>query len=265
MGAGAKPGPTQVSVGEAMTSRISPFLVDHANSPRNNGPLIDYDGRALITGPCGDTMEFWVKLVDERITKVSFVTDGCGTAHACGSMATVLAEGKSLEEISALSPEDILQALGGLPEASQHCALLAATTLKAACEARTEPVDAGGTAAQKAAHPYRIAIPVSAGRLSAHFGHCECFALMDVDRESAQVVGRTDVPAPPHEPGLLPPWLAERGALMVVCGGMGQRAQTLFEQQGIQVVVGAPAETPEHVVQALLAGSLQLGENYCDH
>lgn len=248
-----------------MALRISPILVDHANSPRNHGPLTDYDGHAVITGPCGDTMEFWVKLLDDKVANVSFVTDGCGTSHACGSMATVLAEGKSLQEICAFSPEHILEALGGLPEANQHCALLAANTLKAACEARTATIAAGATAAEKVAPPHRIAIPISGGRLSAHFGHCECFALVDIDQNSGQVMGRTDVPAPPHEPGLLPGWLAEQGAMTVVCGGMGQRAQMLFEERGIQVVVGAPAEDPEHVVQALLAGSLQLGNNYCDH
>ncbi len=67
---------------------------------------------------------------------------------------------------------------------------------------------------------------------------------MDIDQNSGQVMGRTDVLAPPHEPGLLPGWLADQGAMAVVCGGMGQRAQVLFGEKGIQVVVGRPLKIP---------------------
>jgi predicted Fe-Mo cluster-binding NifX family protein len=98
-----------------------------------------------------------------------------------------------------------------------------------------------------------------------HFGHCEQFALVDVDVAQKKIVRREDVAAPPHQPGLLPPWLAERGAKVIIAGGMGMRAQQLFAQQGIQVVVGAPAETPETLVENYLAGTLQSGENLCDH
>ena len=68
-----------------------------------------------------------------------------------------------------------------------------------------------------------------------------------------------------HLIGLLPPWLAQRGATMIIAGGMGQRALGLFAEQGIQVVVGAAAETPEKLVLDYLAGSLRAGENVCDH
>jgi predicted Fe-Mo cluster-binding NifX family protein len=98
-----------------------------------------------------------------------------------------------------------------------------------------------------------------------HFGHCEHFALVDINPDDKKIVKREDLPAPPHQPGLLPPWLAERGATTILAGGMGQRAQDLFAQQGIQVVTGAPAETPEKLVSEYLAGTLQVGENVCDH
>ena len=111
----------------------------------------------------------------------------------------------------------------------------------------------------------KIAIPLADGKLCMHFGHCERFALVDVDRTSKKIVKREDVVPPPHEPGLLPPWLAERGATMIVAGGMGQRAQSLFAEQGIQVVVGAPAESPETIVAQYLDGTLQTGANVCDH
>lgn len=111
----------------------------------------------------------------------------------------------------------------------------------------------------------KIAIPLANGKLSMHFGHCEKFALIDVNQTEKKILGREDIDAPPHEPGLLPPWLAERGANVIIAGGMGQRAHSLFAQQGIQVIVGAPAETPEKLVGDYLAGALQPGENTCDH
>jgi len=94
----------------------------------------DVDGHAKITGPCGDTMEVWITVRKGVVTAASFVTDGCGASLACGSMATTLAEGRRVSEAAALRPEEILEALGGLPAESAHCAILAADTLKAACE-----------------------------------------------------------------------------------------------------------------------------------
>ncbi|MDD5718726.1 MAG: NifB/NifX family molybdenum-iron cluster-binding protein [Candidatus Krumholzibacteria bacterium] len=111
----------------------------------------------------------------------------------------------------------------------------------------------------------KIAVPLAAGRLAMHFGHCECFALLDVDPAGRNVTGRSDVDAPPHQPGMLPAWLAERGATVIIAGGMGQRAQALFTSHGIEVLVGAPVETPENLAAAYLAGTLQSGENACDH
>ncbi len=111
----------------------------------------------------------------------------------------------------------------------------------------------------------KIAVPLAEGRLALHFGHCETFALLDVDPSTGTVTGRVDLPAPPHQPGLLPPWLAEKGARVVIAGGMGQRAQNLFKNQGIEVLVGAPRETPEALARSYLQGTLNLGENACDH
>jgi predicted Fe-Mo cluster-binding NifX family protein len=111
----------------------------------------------------------------------------------------------------------------------------------------------------------KIAIPLSGGRLCQHFGHCEQFALVDVDEATRQPKQTVFVTPPPHEPGLLPRWLHEQGAACVIAGGMGQRAQQLFQASGINVVVGASAETPENLVQAYLNGSLVSGQNLCDH
>ena len=109
----------------------------------------------------------------------------------------------------------------------------------------------------------RIAIPLENGILCSHFGHCQQFAIIDAENKS--ISKEILVTPPPHEPGLLPPWLAKQGAKMIIAGGMGQRAQQLFAQQGIQVVVGAPAETPEKLITEYFAGTLQVGENVCDH
>jgi len=106
----------------------------HAHHPQNMGKLEGFDGHARITGPCGDTMEFWLKVEEGKIKQVSFITDGCGPSIACGSLTTCLAEGKTIAEARRISQQDVLDALDGLPEDHQHCALLATNTLKAACE-----------------------------------------------------------------------------------------------------------------------------------
>jgi len=111
----------------------------------------------------------------------------------------------------------------------------------------------------------RIAIPVAEGRLCPHFGHCQEFALIDVDEKSKSITAQRRAVPPPHEPGVLPRWLAGEGANVIIAGGMGARAQGLFAQSGIKVVVGAPAAAPEDVVKSYLAGTLQTGGNLCDH
>jgi len=111
----------------------------------------------------------------------------------------------------------------------------------------------------------KIAVPVADGRLTMHFGHCEEFALLDVDRQTRSILSTVRREAPPHEPGLLPRWLRELGVDVVIAGGMGRRAQDLFAQNGIEVVVGADAETPEQLASAYLDETLQMGENVCDH
>jgi predicted Fe-Mo cluster-binding NifX family protein len=110
-----------------------------------------------------------------------------------------------------------------------------------------------------------IAIPVADGKLFSHFGHCANFALLTVDDAAKKVVSRQDVAAPPHEPGLLPRWLAERGVNLVIAGGMGGQAVNLCNQHGIDAIVGAPPETPEVLAAAYLGGRLSSGTNRCDH
>ena len=98
-----------------------------------------------------------------------------------------------------------------------------------------------------------------------NFGHCAQFALLDVDSSTKTITTTTKLDPPAHEPGVLPRWLSEQGATVIIAGGMGQRAQALFAEQGIAVVVGAPADTPDALVTAYLAGTLTSGQNACDH
>ena len=109
------------------------------------------------------------------------------------------------------------------------------------------------------------AVPVSGDALATHFGHCEQFALFDVDEEKKEVTRKELVPSPEHQPGLLPQWLAEEGVSVVLAGGMGPRAQDIFRQNRIEVVMGVLEGDPEKAVMNYLNGILATGDNICDH
>ena len=106
--------------------------VDHAMNPRNVGQMEGADGFGEVTGPCGDTMEIWLRVKGGIVVAATFLTDGCGPSIASGSIVTELVKGKSIPQVLKISQQDVLDALGGLPEDSIHCALLAANTLKEA-------------------------------------------------------------------------------------------------------------------------------------
>jgi len=111
----------------------------------------------------------------------------------------------------------------------------------------------------------RIAIPLAQGKLSLHFGHCDQFAIFDIDDSVNKVINREDATPPAHAPGVLPKWLHENNVSVIIAGGMGQRAQQLFTQNNIEVVVGASAGSPEELVSAYLENKLETGDNICDH
>jgi nitrogen fixation NifU-like protein len=110
----------------------SPEVIDHFQNPRNLGGIPSSDGFGRLTGPCGDTMQIYLRVKDDHILDIKFLTDGCGTSLASGSMLTELARGKSIREALRITPDNVLDALGGLPEDSVHCAVLASNTLKEA-------------------------------------------------------------------------------------------------------------------------------------
>jgi predicted Fe-Mo cluster-binding NifX family protein len=110
----------------------------------------------------------------------------------------------------------------------------------------------------------RIAIPVNEnGILDAHFGHCKYFAIIDV--EDNKISSQEIIQPPPHEPGLLPEWLAQKGVTEVLAGGIGNRAIQNFNQQNINVFAGAPALPTQELVAGFLDNSLTFTSNCCDH
>ncbi len=110
----------------------------------------------------------------------------------------------------------------------------------------------------------RIAIPVANGMLSLHFGHCEAFVILDIDKSGTITSKRSEVP-PPHEPGVLPSWLKSLDVDHIIAGGMGNRAQALFNEYGITVAAGASGTNPEQIAQDYVKGQLECGDNLCDH
>jgi len=113
---------------EKITGGLSEKVVDYGNNPRNYGALTKPDGYAKIKGPCGDTMEMSLKVRNDKIEDIAYTTDGCMTSHAAGSAATVMAKGKPVRGCMRINQSSILEHLGGMPEDSEHCALLAANT-----------------------------------------------------------------------------------------------------------------------------------------
>jgi len=113
---------------------FSQTVLQEARQPQNMGVMLDADRHALLLGPCGDTMEIFLRFGDSRVEAATFMTDGCGPTVACGSMLIKLAQGKSLEEAAAIEAADLIIALDGLPPEHVHCATLAVHTLREALD-----------------------------------------------------------------------------------------------------------------------------------
>jgi len=112
-------------------------VIDHFMNPRNVGELdeADTDGFGLVGDPsCGDQMKLWIAVQAGRITKIAFKSFGCPGAIATSSMLTALAEGKTIEEAKSISDDDVVEALGGIPEKKRHCSLLGVRALQAAID-----------------------------------------------------------------------------------------------------------------------------------
>jgi len=108
-------------------------VIDHFTQPRNVGEMSDEeaDGVAVVGDPtCGDQMKLWIKVRDGVIADIKFKSFGCPGAIATSSMATELAKGRRLEEAARLTDDDVVEALGGIPEHKKHCSLMGTTALR---------------------------------------------------------------------------------------------------------------------------------------
>jgi nitrogen fixation NifU-like protein len=111
----------------------SPQLLDHFQNPRNVGDVADADASVEIENPvCGDVIRLSLKVLDGRITEIRFKAKGCVPAMACGSAVTELVQGKTVADARLLSRDDLIKAVGSLPNASTHAAQLALDALSAA-------------------------------------------------------------------------------------------------------------------------------------
>ena len=111
----------------------------------------------------------------------------------------------------------------------------------------------------------KYAVPVSGSMVATHFGHCQQFALIDVDETTKTIVNQEFIASPGHEPGLLPVWLAERGISVFIASGMGSRAQELFRQNRIKVIINVVEANPEKAILDYIGGRLEVGDDVCDH
>lgn len=118
---------------EAETT-FSKKVLNECRNPRNIGRMKDPDAVGIITGPCGDTMEFYLRVTGKKITEIQFMTDGCAPTIACGSMLTKIIKDKTFRDVSGITNQDLIKALDGLPEENSHCAKLAVDTVHKAIE-----------------------------------------------------------------------------------------------------------------------------------
>lgn len=111
----------------------SELVLEHFQNPRNAGEMPDPDGDATTSNPvCGDRMRVMIRVADDRIAEVRWLTRGCPPAIATSSFASEMVKGWTLDEVTALTREGIAEAIGGLPKDKVHCSVLAADALKAA-------------------------------------------------------------------------------------------------------------------------------------
>jgi nitrogen fixation NifU-like protein len=110
-------------------------VMDHFMNPRNVGDMPDADGVGMEGNPtCGDAMQIFIKVANDRIVDAKFRTFGCGAAIAVSSMVTEMVKGKTLDEALSISREAVAEALGGLPPQKMHCSNLGADALRKAIE-----------------------------------------------------------------------------------------------------------------------------------
>ncbi len=108
-----------------------------------------------------------------------------------------------------------------------------------------------------------FAVPTIDGKLCAHFGHCEKFAVLEVVKNN--VVSEIFLNPPVHQPGTYPKFLADAGVSTIIAGGMGQKALDIFAQNNIEVFMGVGSDEPKILVADYLNNKLETSDNLCDH
>ncbi len=116
---------------ETYRQKYSEVAADHMVFPRNSDELSDHSSFGIVFDDHNQTMAIWLKIENERITGASFVCDDCITCTACASAITEMARGKTTAEVLAITPEEVIENLQGLPEEDHHCAKLAVDTIRA--------------------------------------------------------------------------------------------------------------------------------------
>lgn len=108
----------------------------------------------------------------------------------------------------------------------------------------------------------KIAISTDQGRVSAHFGRCSSYTIVEI--EKGQILKQEEIPNPGHQPGFLPQYLSKMHVNCIIAGGMGPRAQSLFAQKNIEAIIGVQGPVDE-VIEKLINQELEIGEDLCDH
>ena len=116
---------------EAILEGYSEKFKQEFSNPKNIGKIENANSQVSITGVCGDTIEMYLAIKDERIDDIKFMTDGCGATIACASYVARTVKGKTIEEALRMKPEGVDSYFEGLPQESKHCAKLAVITLRA--------------------------------------------------------------------------------------------------------------------------------------
>ena len=142
-------------------------------------------------------------------------------------------------------------------------ALERSVAMKAAMTEIVDNILSGAAEAKGETKMEKIAVPVAGGMLSSHFGHCEEFLFATV--ENGAVTKTENLIPPPHEPGVIPNWLAQQGATAVLVGGMGERAQEILQSRGVAVICGVQPDKPLEIINRYLARNLTVGGNACNH
>ena len=124
--------PSVVHASRYNLSMYSAQVLDHFEHPRNAGEVEEPDATAQIENPaCGDVLKLTLRLRDDRVKEIRFLAQGCVSAMACASLLTQLVRGRTVTEARQLRREELVQAIGGLPQASAHASHLALDTLAA--------------------------------------------------------------------------------------------------------------------------------------